>query len=114
MVGRYDPVWVALIAFAIAAAGGVAACLRTKAPATCRRLFAAFLYSGLIGLCVCFVWYNYFDGQDNIMFLLGLSGLAGVCGAGALDLLTLLWHGKIVISIRTDTGNQSSDENKEV
>jgi len=115
MAGRYDPVWVATIAFVIAALGGIAACLRTKEQITCKRLVAAFLYSGLIGLCVCFIWYNYFDGQDNIMFLLGLSGIAGICGAGALDLLLLLWHGKIVINIRTDPGHtENVDEQQSV
>ena len=99
MPGKYNPILVVLSAFAISSFGGVAAALRSEEDLDWRRLIGAFMYSGAIGLVVCLCWYSFFDGQDNIMFLLGISGLAGIGGANILDILKLLWQGKIVIRI---------------
>jgi len=100
MPGRFEPLWVLLSAFAISSFGGIAAVMRSKEPLLMRRVIGAGMYSGAIGLIVCLLWYNFFDGKDNIYFLLGISGLAGIGGANVLDILKLIWQGKLVISIK--------------
>jgi hypothetical protein len=112
MPGRYNPILVVLSAFAISSFGGVAAALRSREDLDWRRLLGAAMYSGAIGLIVCLLWYNFFDGQDNIFFLLGISGLAGIGGANVLDILRLLWQGKLVISIKKkqDVGPDDDEE----
>ena len=113
MPGRYNPILVVLSAFAISSFGGIAAVLRSREELDCRRLAGAAMYSGAVGLVICLLWYNFFDGQDNIFFLLGISGLAGIGGANVLDLLKLLWQGKLVISIKKkqELGDDGDENN---
>jgi len=95
MTVKFDPIWVFLSALAISSFGGVAAKLRSKEAVTCKTLIAAFLYSGVVGLCVCLTLYSYFDARNNIPLLLGISGLAGIGGANIVDLVYLILGGKI-------------------
>jgi hypothetical protein len=48
-------------------------------------------------------WYEYYDGKDNIAFLLAISGLAGIGGATALDLIRLFFAGKLHITLNAQS-----------
>lgn len=100
MPDRLEPIRVFISAFGIASVGGLAALLRSNKPITWRTVLSATLYSGMFGLVIALLWYNYFDGQGNIYFLLGVSGLAGIGGTTVLDfLITTLKKGGIHIAI---------------
>lgn len=71
--------------FTISSLGGMAALLRSGKVITWRTGASAFLYSGIMGLVIGLVWYQYFSGQDNVYFLIGVSGLAGLGGTTLLD-----------------------------
>lgn len=71
--------------FTISSLGGLAALLRSGKPLNWRTVATALLYSGIVGLVIGLVWYQYFSGQDNIYFLIGVSGLAGLGGTTLLD-----------------------------
>lgn len=71
--------------FTISSLGGLAALLRSGRSLTGRVVLSAVLYSGIVGLVIGLVWYQYFSGQDNIYFLIGVSGLAGLGGTTLLD-----------------------------
>jgi len=94
-----DPIWIFLSAFAISSFGGIAAKLRGHEELTWRGVIGAFLYSGIIGLIVALAWYEYFDGKNNIPFLLAISGLAGIGGANVLDILKMFIKGKVNVSV---------------
>lgn len=101
MQGRFDPVSVLTAAFAISSLGGLAALLRTRQPLTLRTVLSAVLYSGLMGLIIALLWYTYFDGQGNIYFLLGVSGLAGIGGTTVLDFVVqVIKKGGVNITIQ--------------
>ena len=100
MPDRIAPLQALVAAFLIAAFGGLAALLRSQHPITLRSALAAILYSGLLGLVIALLWYNYFDGQGNIFFLLGVSGLSGIGGATLADFLVqLLKQGGIQVFV---------------
>lgn len=97
---KFDPKLALSAAFAISSLGGLAAMLRSNKPLNFRVVVSAFLYSGMMGLIIALLWYNYFDGSGNIYFLLGVSGLAGVGGTTVLDfVLQALKHGGVNITI---------------
>ena len=85
MPDKFDPKLTLSAAFAISSLGGLAAMLRSNKPLSVRAVLSAILYSGVMGLIIALLWYNYFDGNGNIYFLLGVSGLAGVGGTTVLD-----------------------------
>lgn len=87
MPDKFDPKMTLSAAFAISSLGGLAAMLRSNKPLTVRAVLSAVLYSGVMGLIIALLWYNYFDGNGNIYFLLGVSGLAGVGGTTVLDFI---------------------------
>ena len=100
MQEKLSPVQVLLSAFALSSFGGLAALLRSHRPLSWRLVFAATLYSGLLGLIIALVWYNQFEGAENMYFLLGISGLAGIGGTTVLDfVLQLLKGGGLNITI---------------
>jgi len=80
-----DPLKVFAAAFAISSVGGLAALLRSKHSLSLRSICSAMLYSGITGLVIALLWYSYFDGNQNLYFLLGVSGLAGIGGTTVLD-----------------------------
>lgn len=97
---QYQALKVFLAAFSISSVGGLAALLRSKQQISMRKAISATLYSGMIGLTIALLWYNYFDGQDHLYFLLGVSCLAGVGGTTVLDfIIQMLKYGGINISI---------------
>lgn len=87
MDDKIEPIRMFFAAFGIASFGGLAALLRSQKPITIRSLVAAVMYSGLAGLIIMLLWYNYFLGNGNLYFLLGVSGLAGVGGTTVVDFL---------------------------
>lgn len=100
MADKFDPKLTLSAAFAISSLGGLAAMLRSNKPLTIRAVLSALLYSGMMGLIIALLWYNYFDGSGNIYFLLGVSGLAGVGGMTVLDfVLQAIKHGGVNITI---------------
>lgn len=100
---RFEPMYVFISAFSLASLGGVAAAIRSKQKLTARYMFGSFFYSGLVGLLVALAWYEYYDGKDNIAFLLAISGLAGIGGATALDLIRLFFAGKLHITLNAQS-----------
>lgn len=85
MPERLTALQVFLSCFGISSFAGLAALLRSGKPLTWRSSIAAFLYSGMFGLVVGLLWYQYFGGKDNVYFLIGVSGLAGLGGMSLLD-----------------------------
>jgi hypothetical protein len=90
MQDKITPLQVFMACFGLASLGGLTALLRSGRPLTVRTLTAAVLYSGLMGVIIGLVWYNYFDGQNNVFFLMGVSGLAGLGGTTLLDFVVQL------------------------
>ena len=90
MQDKLTPLEVFVSCFSVASLAGLASLLRSGKPLDRRVVIAAMLYSGMFGLTIGLLWYNYFGGQDNIYFLVGVSGLAGL---GGTSLLELLVHG---------------------
>lgn len=74
-----------LSCFVISSLGGLAALLRSGREIKTRDVISAMLYAGLVGLVIGLVWFQYFSGQDNVYFLIGVSGLAGLGGTTLLD-----------------------------
>ena len=102
MPDRLSPVEIFLSSFAICSVAGLAAHLRGNRDLTMRQTVSAMLNSGLLGLAIAFLWYTYFDGQDNVWFLMGVSLLAGLGGVSLLDfLLMVIKRGGIDIQVRT-------------
>lgn len=87
MPEKFTPTQVLAAAFAISSLGGLAGLLRSNAKLSIRSVVSAILYSGLMGLCIALLWYKYFDGDGNVYFLLGVSGLAGIGGTTVIDFI---------------------------
>lgn len=83
----FNPLHIFAAAFIIAGLGGVAALLRSARKLNGRAAAGAVLSSGLLGLTIALLWYNHFEGTQNIYFLLGLCGLTGLGGVTAVDIL---------------------------
>lgn len=97
---KTSPLEVLAACFALSSTGGLAALLRSGRRLDWRIVASAMLYSGLTGLVIGLVWYNYFDGRQNIFFLLGVSGLAGLGGTTLIDLLLQVFtNGGVTIEI---------------
>jgi hypothetical protein len=101
-----DPWWLFLSCFGISSFAGLAQLLRSGQPLTFRSVASALLYSGMSGLIVGLLWYNYFSGSDNLYFLLGISGLAGIGSASVIDFLTQLIAGQVGVNIRVSKGDE--------
>jgi hypothetical protein len=110
-----NPLYVFITAFIIAGLGGLAALLRSKNVITWRTALSALLSSGLMGLTAALLWYNYFEGQKNIYFLLGLCGLMGLGGVTVIDFfLRIAKKGGLNIVIKPGSGDEpkSKDSKK--
>ena len=107
---------VLLSCFSISSLGGLAALLRSGKPLHWRTIISALLYSGVVGLVIGLVWYRYFSGQDNIYFLIGVSGLAGLGGTTLLDFVVqAISRGGINIQIspKRDRSDESLPDEEE-
>lgn len=94
-----EPLHTFLAAFAIASLGGLAGLLHGNQELCVRKITAAMLSSGLAGLILALLWYNWFHGAGNIYFLLGLAGLAGIGGMTAVDFITRFIKGETICGI---------------
>ena len=113
MDSRPDAWQVLLACFTISSLGGLAQLLRSGRAVTRRMLLAAMLYSGLMGLVIGLIWYNYFNGQDNLYFLVGVSGLAGLGGTTLLDfLLQVVAQGGIHVTIQPKRRESDGDSDR--
>ena len=101
-------VWTFAAAFGIAALAGLAALLRSKQEIRWRNFLATLLYSGIIGLIISMFIFKYFE--QNVPLLLAISGLTGIGGATALDLLRVLLRGKLDIRVVPRLGDGDGDE----
>jgi len=104
-----NPLHVFIAAFIIAGLGGLAALLRSARAITWRTALSALLSSGLMGLTISLLWYNYFEDKQNIYFLLGLCGLAGLGGVTVIDFaLKIAKKGGLNIVIKPGDGDEPS------
>jgi len=114
MPERFGPLQVLLSCFSISSLGGLAALLRSGKPLTWRAVGTAVLYSGITGLVIGLTWYNYFSGQDNLYFLIGVSGLAGLGGTTLLDFaVQVIAKGGLHITVNpggTEKGSAKDDD----
>lgn len=89
MPWKNDPLVHAVTFFLLGSFGGLCALLRSKQEITWRGVLAAAGNSGLCATCVAFLlWSRY--GERNVMFLFGISGLAGLGGANFVEFVTRL------------------------
>lgn len=110
MQDKLTPFDVFVSCFSISSLAGLAALLRNGKPLTWRMVAAAVLYSGIFGLVIGLLWFNYFGGQDNIYFLIGVSGLAGLGGTTLLDFVVQgLANG---FNIKITTSDAAGDEHE--
>lgn len=87
MQDKLTPLEVFVSCFSISSLAGLASLLRSGKALTWRLVVATLLYSGIFGLVIGLLWFNYFGGQNNIFFLIGVSGLAGLGGTTLLDFI---------------------------
>jgi len=118
MLDRYEALKVFFAAFSISSLGGLAALLRSNKDISWRSGISAFLYSGVMGLIIALLWYNLFEGQGNIYFLLGISGLAGIGGTTVLDfVIQVIKKGGLTINIvpgdEPPNDREKDDDDKE-
>jgi hypothetical protein len=107
----FNPLHVFIAAFVIAGLGGLAALLRSARELSWRNALSALLSSGLMGLTIALLWYNYFEGKQNIYFLLGLCGLAGLGGVTVIDfILKIAKKGGLSIVIQPGDGDPDGPE----
>lgn len=110
---KLTPLQVFMSALAISSFGGLAALLRSDKSVNFRSVLSATLYSGLMGLIIALCWYNWFDGDGNTYFLLGISGLAGIGGTTVIDfILQAVKKGgiNIVITAGEDKSAEETDD----
>ena len=74
-----SPLQVFISCFGISALAGFFTHLRSNKPINLRETIAVTFYSGMLGLVIGLLWYNYF-APANYYFLIGVSGLAGLGG----------------------------------
>jgi len=98
-MAQLDPLHTFIAAFVIASLGGLAGLLHGNQELRLRNVTAAMLSSGLAGLILALLWYNWFHGAGNIYFLLGLAGLAGIGGMTAVDFIIKIFKGERVLGI---------------
>lgn len=111
MHDKFEPIRIFISAFGIASLGGLAALLRSKKELTLRSVSSAILSSGIVGLIIALTWYNYFNKEGNIYFLLGVSALAGIGGMTVTDfVIQLLKNGGINISIAPMEDDKEAEE----
>lgn len=96
--------------FTVSSIAGLAQLLRSDRPLTWRNIVSAVLYSGISGLIIGLLWFNYFSGSDNVYFLVGISGLAGIGSVSILDLIMQLIAGNIGLQINVKKPELKGDD----
>jgi hypothetical protein len=111
MNDKLNPLEVFIYCFSIASLAGIAALLRSNKVLTARIIVSAALYSGLFGLVIGLIWYNYF-APTNIFFLIGVSGLAGLGGVSLLDVILQLITSGVNVRIHLEPDEDDKDKTK--
>jgi hypothetical protein len=86
MQDNLNPIHVFIACFSLASVAGISSLVRSGKELTVRTILAAGCYSGLLGLVIGLLWYNYF-APANIFFLIGVSCLAGLGGVSLIDVI---------------------------
>ena len=86
-----SPLQILLSSFAISAAGGLIAFLRSNQQVTIRAAFAATGYAGLMGLIIGLLWMKRYGMSGDPFFLIGAAGAAGLSGVSVIDLVVIVW-----------------------
>lgn len=105
-----EPWQILLSCFTVSSVAGLAQLLRSSKPLTFRAVFSALLYSGISGLIIGLLWFNWFHGSENTYFLIGISGLAGIGSVSVLDLLLQLLSGEIGLNVHVRRKEDQSDD----
>jgi hypothetical protein len=104
-----DPVKVFAATFVISSFAGLASLLRSGKELRLRSVLSAMLNSGLLGLAIAFLWYNYW--RENLWFLIGVSLMAGLGGMTMLDFcLMVLRNSGLNVIVRIDDDEHKSKE----
>lgn len=77
----------------IASFAGLAALLRSKQALSIRNILSATMNSGIVGMVVGLTWYQLFDGEEHVFFMICVSALAGLGGTSLLDFLLTVVQG---------------------
>lgn len=111
MQEKITPFNVFLACFSVSSLAALSALLRSGKPLTWRNVISTMLYSGMFGLVIGLLWYNYFDGANNVFFLIGVSGLAGLGGNSLIEFIVGgIAHG---FNVHLSTGQTESQEDKD-
>jgi hypothetical protein len=105
-----EPLYALTACFSIASLAGIAALLRSDKTLHWRTVLAAGLYSGLFGLVIGLIWYNYF-APANVWFLIGVSGLAGLGGVSLIDVLVQLIAKGVNIRVTLEPEDDDNEPN---
>ena len=111
-MNRYDIAALLASVAAISSLAGLANYLRSDRPLTLRHVLSAMLYSGVLGFGVAACWMHFFGG-NNVLFMIGVSGLAGLGGANLLDFVFLALHKGLRIEVKLSEFKSPSEKAKE-
>lgn len=100
------PLNVMLLAFVIAAIGGLAALLHSGQPITVRQFAATTAYSGMMGFAVAALMVTQYGKEPWGLF--GLVAILGMSGVKAIDLVLFAWR-RLGITI-TAAGQKDDDK----
>ena len=91
---------------ALSSLAGLAARLRVGIAVSVIDVVRAIFVSGVVGLIVAFLLYDYFVPRGSVYLWVGVSMLAGAGGHGILDLLLNLLTRKLNKAADTDTDTE--------
>jgi len=112
MQDELDPLKIFCSTFAISSFAGLAALLRSGKQLSFRVIASAMLNSGLLGLGLAFLWYNYFRG--NVWFLMGVCLLAGLGGVTLVDFVCQACkYGGVELHVKIPEDHDVAGEAKE-
>jgi hypothetical protein len=105
---KFSPLQFLLSCFGVASLAGIAQLIRRNEPIDIRKLIGALLYSGIVGVIVSMLLYEYM-GDKNYVLLMGVSGLAGLGGSSVIDLLLNIWSGGSIQIVVTPPKDDKGD-----
>lgn len=104
---KISEVAIFITAFAISSFAGLAALLRSGRSISTVAVVSAMLNSGMMGLVICLLWYNYF--KDNAYFLVGMCILAGFGGMSVIEFLAAA-IAKGGLNVRIDVSEEGKEK----
>lgn len=110
-----DPsLWILLSCTTVSAMGGLAAMVKRGKRVSMFVIFSTTFYNAMAGLIIGLLWYNYFLNANNVYFLIGVSGAAGIGGVTILDVfLQMLTGGGLKIVVKPVEENKPTDNKPE-